>query len=82
MTLAPPAAEAQAAGLPPRSHDLSELARQAGIDVAPELRELQVFAVEARYEEGPFRLPGSREGLLRKIEDLLALCERDLLSQA
>jgi HEPN domain-containing protein len=67
---------------PPRRHDLSELAQQAGIDVAPELLELQVFAVEARYEEGPFRLPGSREALLRKIEALLELCERTLRSQA
>jgi HEPN domain-containing protein len=67
---------------PPRRHDLSELAQQAGIDVAPELLELQVFAVEARYEEGPFRLPGSREALLRKIEAQLELCELDLHGQS
>jgi HEPN domain-containing protein len=67
---------------PPRRHDLSELAQQAGIDLAPELLELQVFAVEARYEEGPFQLPGSREALLRKIDALLELCERALRSQA
>jgi HEPN domain-containing protein len=67
---------------PPRRHDLSELALQAGIDLAPELLELQVFAVEARYEEGSFQLPGSREALLRKIEALMELCELDLRGQA
>jgi HEPN domain-containing protein len=67
---------------PPRRHDLGELAEQAEIDLAPELLELQVFAVEARYEEGPFRLPVSREALLRKIEVLLELCERDQRNQS
>jgi HEPN domain-containing protein len=44
---------------PPRSHDLRQLARTGGADLPEALLELQVFAVEARYEEGPFprRLP-------------------------
>jgi HEPN domain-containing protein len=67
---------------PPRRHDLGELAEQAEIDLAPELLEIQVFAVEARYEEGPFRLPESREALLRRIEVLLELCKRDQRNQS
>ena len=39
------------------------------------LRELQTYAVEARYEEGPFPLPAPREELLKEIERLLAGCQ-------
>jgi hypothetical protein len=35
-----------------------------------------VFAVEARYEEGPFPLPASREELLALLESELERCER------
>ena len=35
---------------------------------------LQTYAVEARYEEGPFPLPAAREGLLAQIEQLLDCC--------
>ena len=37
---------------------------------------LQVFAVEARYEEGPFALPASREEFLALLESELERCER------
>ena len=37
---------------------------------------LQVFAVEASYEEGPFPLPASREELLALLESELERCER------
>ena len=37
---------------------------------------LQVFAVEARYEEGRFPLPASREELLALLESELERCER------
>jgi hypothetical protein len=37
---------------------------------------LQVFAVEARYEEGPFALPASRVELLALLETELERCER------
>jgi hypothetical protein len=42
---------------------------------------LQVFAVEARYEEGPFPLPADRSTLLGAIERQLQRCElaRDAL---
>ncbi|MFM7312236.1 MAG: HEPN domain-containing protein [Cyanobium sp.] len=60
---------------PPRLHDLSDLARLAGLDLRPRLLELQVFAVEARYEEGPFPLPAEREVLLNDLEELLRCCE-------
>jgi hypothetical protein len=42
----------------------------------PRLAALQVFAVEARYEEGPFPLPASRVDLLTLLEAELARCER------
>jgi hypothetical protein len=42
----------------------------------PRLAALQVFAVEARYQEGPFPLPASRAELLALLEAELARCER------
>lgn len=53
---------------PPRVHDLAELAALAGQEVDPRLLDLQVFAVEARYEEGPFLLPAPRAVLLALVE--------------
>jgi hypothetical protein len=35
-----------------------------------------VFALEARYEEGPFPLPAARADLLALLEGELARCER------
>lgn len=61
---------------PPRVHDLEDLAALAGQPVDPLLLELQVFAVEARYEEGPFPLPAPRGELLMLVEAALARCER------
>jgi HEPN domain-containing protein len=60
---------------PPRRHDLGELAEQAALQLDPALRELQTYAVEARYEEGPFPLPAPRQELLKAIEQLLADCQ-------
>jgi hypothetical protein len=34
-----------------------------------------VYAVEARYEEGPFPLPADRSEILATIQQLLADCE-------
>ena len=59
---------------PPRSHELSELAALAEVELPAQLLGLQTYAVEARYEEGPFPLPAAREGLLAQIEQLLASC--------
>lgn len=50
----------------------------AGLELKPRLLELQVFAVEARYEEGPFPLPAEREVLLSDLEELLGRCEAEL----
>jgi HEPN domain-containing protein len=55
---------------PPQSHDLDKLASAAGVAMAEALLDLQVFAVEARYEEGPFPLPASKTELLGMIEQL------------
>jgi hypothetical protein len=40
------------------------------MELDPVLLALQPYAVEARYEEGPFPLPGSRVGILEAIEGL------------
>jgi HEPN domain-containing protein len=61
---------------PPRLHALADLAVLAGQQVDPLLLELQVFAVEARYEEGPFPLPAPRQELLALVEAELERCER------
>jgi HEPN domain-containing protein len=55
---------------PPFSHMLHELVALAGMELDPVLLALQPYAVEARYEAGPFPLPASREGVLAAIERL------------
>lgn len=65
-------------GQPPRVHDLTTLAELSGLVCNPMLLELQVYAVEARYEEGPFPLPADRSEILNTIEELLAHCERSV----
>lgn len=61
---------------PPRVHDLKELMVLASQELDPRLLALQVFAVEARYEEGPFPLPAPRQELLALVEAELDRCER------
>ena len=63
---------------PPRLHDLIDLAALAEQPLDPRLAALQVFAVEARYEEGPFPLPASRAELLALLEAELERCEREV----
>ena len=53
---------------PPKVHDLADLADLAGQPLDPVPRQLQVFAVEARYEEGPFPLPAERGQPLALLE--------------
>ena len=55
---------------PPFSHMQHELVALAGMELDPVLLALQPYAVEARYEAGPFPLPASREGILAAIERL------------
>ena len=57
-------------------HDLTALAELSRLEVPPTLLALQVYAVEARYEEGPFPLPADRSEILAAIQHLLADCER------
>jgi HEPN domain-containing protein len=61
---------------PPRVHDLADLAVLADRPLEGELLALQVFAVEARYEEGPFPLPAPRQELLELLEAELGRCEQ------
>jgi HEPN domain-containing protein len=61
---------------PPRLHELKDLAALAEQPLDPRLAALQVFAVEARYEEGPFPLPAARAELLALLETELGRCER------
>jgi HEPN domain-containing protein len=55
---------------PPFTHMLHVLAELAGVELDPVLLALQPYAVEARYEAGPFPLPASRERILEVIEGL------------
>ncbi|MFM9103625.1 MAG: hypothetical protein ACKOPS_20750 [Cyanobium sp.] len=48
----------------------------AGLELDPRLLALQVFAVEARYGEGPFSLPAPRQDVLALVEAELDRCER------
>ena len=66
---------------PPRVHDLEDLVALAGQQLDPLLLELQVFAVEARYEEGPFPLPAPRQELLALVEAEQERCERIVAAQ-
>ena len=50
--------------------------------LAAKLLELQVFVVEARYEEGPFPLPAPRHDLLMMLEAELQRCERAVQESA
>jgi len=60
---------------PPRVHELADLAVLARQPLEGVLLALQVFAVEARYEEGPFPLPAPRQELLALLEAELGRCE-------
>lgn len=55
---------------PPFTHELRPLAAMAGWTLADELQELQTYAVEARYQPGPFPLPASRGDLLALLEGI------------
>ena len=64
--------------LPTRTRELALLADQLGEPLPQQLLELQVYAVEARYEEGPFELKTPREELLAELEQRLASLEDSL----
>ena len=55
---------------PPFIHGLNLLMELAGVNLDPLLLALQPYAVEARYEEGPFPLPASRMAIMAAIEQL------------
>ena len=58
------------------THMLQELAYSAQLEIDPLLLSLQPYAVEARYEEGPFPLSADRAVILARIVTL-----RDQLDQ-
>ena len=55
---------------PPFTHLLNVLAQLAGVELDSRLLALQPYAVEARYEEGPFPLTSRRESILEAMERL------------
>lgn len=62
---------------PPRSHSLQRLLQELeacgeSVLLAPELLELDDFAVLARYDADPTPLPAERSRLLELLEDLQA----------
>jgi hypothetical protein len=59
---------------PERTHVLQQL----GEHLPAELMQLQVYAVEARYEEGPFALETPRVQLLAELERRLVVLEEQL----
>jgi len=61
---------------PAHTRVLTDLLSQADITVLAVLLELQVFAVDARYEEGPFPLPAGRGELLDLLKGELARLEQ------
>ena len=63
---------------PSRTRELALLADQLGEPLPEQLLALQVYAVEARYEEGPFALKTPRHELLEELEQRLASLEMDL----
>ena len=60
--------------------DLTALVELSGLEIPPILLALQVYAVEARYEEGPFPLRADRSEILAAIQQLLADCEHNAQS--
>ena len=56
----------------PRTHELLDLALLLNEALPETFLKLQVFAVEARYEEGPFSLPAPRDAVLAELEVRLA----------
>jgi len=63
---------------PPFTHMLNVLAELAGVDLDPLLLALQPYAVEARYEEGPFPLPTRRMEIRGEIEQLRDNTDREI----
>jgi len=66
---------------PPRLHELTDLAALAAQPLDPRLAALQEFAVEARYEGGPFPLPAARTEVLALLEAELERCERTVAAR-
>ena len=64
-------------GEPPRSHELDLLASEANLELNELLLGLQPFAVDARDQDGDFKLPAIRARIVEEIQ-LLA----DQLRQA
>jgi len=66
----------------PRTHELLDLALLLNEQLPETLQKLPVFAVEARYEEGPFALPTVRDVLLAELEGRLASLEERIHGQS
>lgn len=60
------------------THMLQELSLLAGVELDPALLSLQPYAVEARYEEGPFPLTADRTVILEQIVAFRSWLEKEL----
>ena len=69
-------------GEPPRSHELDLLAREANLNLANLLLDLQPFALEALYQIGDFKLPADRARILEEIQLLAEKVRSAIATQA
>jgi HEPN domain-containing protein len=63
------------------THMLQELASSAQLEIDPLLLSLQPYAVEARYEEGPFPLSADRAVILARIVTLRDQLDQELTGE-
>ena len=68
-------------GEPPRSHELDLLASEANLELTELLLGLQPFAVDARYQDGEFKLPASRARILEEIQQLVDNLHKEIESR-
>ena len=69
-------------GEPARSYELDLLAREANLNMANMLLDLQPFAVEARHQIGDFKVPGDRARILKEIHLLADKLRSAIATQA
>ena len=69
-------------GEAPRRQEVALLAREANLDLADMLQDLQPFAVDARWQIGAFKLPSDRGRILEEIQRLADKLRSAIATQA